>query len=384
MKLETEFVKLPLLFDVERLRKEIAQFSEDQWMAHTTGYAGNLSIPLISLDGEFNDAMHGPMKPTSALGRCEYIQQIMTTFDEVFSRSRLMRLEPGHEVPPHVDINYHWFNRVRIHIPITTAEEVLFYCGDKHVHMAAGEAWIFDSWSEHTVKNNSDKTRVHLVLDTTGSTRFWELVERGDWPFKERQEPVSEPHVVQYEPNMPTHIRTETYNAPLVQSPGELEILIRGLADDIKCCNDSDEKAKQVFVDVTKNFVRAWREVWSEHGMKPSGWSLYHGLVKQVDKASLSISPELILESGMELAQSFRSLVLSSAVNEEFAPYYLDKDEVPDTLQKTIRSYTSEQKDSGEQVARNAPCPCGSGKRYKHCHGRKWHGIDVTGGAADS
>jgi preprotein translocase subunit SecA len=23
-----------------------------------------------------------------------------------------------------------------------------------------------------------------------------------------------------------------------------------------------------------------------------------------------------------------------------------------------------------EKVPRNAPCPCGSGKKYKHCHGR--------------
>ncbi len=25
---------------------------------------------------------------------------------------------------------------------------------------------------------------------------------------------------------------------------------------------------------------------------------------------------------------------------------------------------------NGEKVGRNAPCPCGSGKKYKHCHGR--------------
>jgi hypothetical protein len=24
---------------------------------------------------------------------------------------------------------------------------------------------------------------------------------------------------------------------------------------------------------------------------------------------------------------------------------------------------------SGEKVGRNDPCPCGSGKKYKHCHG---------------
>jgi len=341
MRLETEFVKLPLMFDAERLRKEVAGFPEDQWMAHTTGYAGNSSIPLISLNGEFNDAMHGPMNPTPALARCEYIQQIMTAFGEVFSRSRLMRLEPGHEVPPHVDVNYHWFNRVRIHIPITTTEDVLFYCGDKHVHMAAGEAWIFNSWSEHMVRNNSDRTRVHLVLDTTGSTRFWELVEQGEWPFKDRQQAAAKSYVVRYEPNKPTQIRTETYNAPLVQSPGELEVLIRALVDDIQCANESDEMKKKAFVDLTTNFVRAWREVWSEHGMKPGGWPAYHSLVQQADQAAFAIAPELIIESGIDLAPSFRSLVLSSAVNEEFAPQYLDKDEVPNALQKAARSYTS-------------------------------------------
>jgi preprotein translocase subunit SecA len=25
---------------------------------------------------------------------------------------------------------------------------------------------------------------------------------------------------------------------------------------------------------------------------------------------------------------------------------------------------------AGEKVGRNDPCPCGSGKKFKHCHGR--------------
>jgi hypothetical protein len=125
----------------------------------------------------------------------------------------------------------------------------------------------------------------------------------------------------------------------LVQSPGELEVLIRALVDDIQCANESDEMEKRAFVDLTTNFVRAWREVWSEHGMKPGGWPAYHSLVQQADQAAFAIAPELIIESGIDLAPSFRSLVLSSAVNEEFAPQYLDKDEVPDALQKTARGF---------------------------------------------
>ncbi len=45
-----------------------------------------MSIPLISLNGERNDALHGSMKSTPALQLCEYIQHIMATFDEAFSR----------------------------------------------------------------------------------------------------------------------------------------------------------------------------------------------------------------------------------------------------------------------------------------------------------
>ena len=32
-------------------------------------------------------------------------------------------------------------------------------------------------------------------------------------------------------------------------------------------------------------------------------------------------------------------------------------------------SGTTERTSSGSSVSRNAPCPCGSGKKYKRCHG---------------
>jgi hypothetical protein len=392
MKLDTEFIKLPLLFDVERLKVELAQFSEEDWLPHATGYTGNSSIPLISLNGEYNDALHGPMQATSALDRCNYIRQVMTEFDEVFSRSRLMRLDPGTEVPPHVDVNYHWHNRVRIHIPITTTDDVLFYCNDKNVHMAAGECWIFDSWSEHTVKNDSDKTRVHLVLDTAGSPRFWHLAEQGVWPFMERLQPASKPKTIHYDPKKEAHIRTETYNAPLVLSPGEIENLTAILIDDASLSPESDEERLDQYKWITKSFVRAWREVWSEHGMKPSGWPLYHNLVRAVDAAISTVSPDLILSSNeVELGPAFRGLVLYSAINEEFAPQYLDKDELPDDLKLATRYFSNDNagsKNSSDSEAehieivssmksaennefgRNRPCSCGSGLRYKHCHGK--------------
>ena len=391
MKLETEFIKLPLLFDVDRLAYEVGQFAESEWMGHTTGFAGNSSIPLIALDGEFNDALHGPMKPTPALQRCPYIQQIMTDFDEVFSRSRLMRLAPGSRVPPHADVNYHWHNRVRIHIPVTTTAGVLFYCAERHVHMAAGECWIFDSWSEHRVENTSDLTRVHLVLDTAGSPRFWDLAERGGWPFSEDPRPGAAPRQVAFDPTRPVAVRTETYNAPPVQSPAELENLIRYLVDDIDRSSAEAAEALARFFGFGKRFVRSWREVWAAHAMQPDGWPLYHALVRQAQREVTAAAAGLTLKSnGVDLAPAFGGLVLFSAINEEFAPLYLGQGNLPDHLQPAARHFANRPGTGGgkpgapppqpasaapddsrtQPGGRNRPCDCGSGKRYKHCCGR--------------
>ena len=49
--------------------------------------------------------------------------------------------------------------------------------------------------------------------------------------------------------------------------------------------------------------------------------------------------------------------------------YYRDRREAPPagrTLSRTVRR-------EGAKVGRNDPCPCGSGKKYKHCHGGTLH-----------
>jgi hypothetical protein len=181
MRPPAEFLRLPFLFNVERLSYEVSTFNEADWMTHPQGLQGNKSIPLISVNGEMNDQFNGPMKITEHLESAPYIQQVIASFGEVFGRSRLMGLGAGFEIPQHRDINYHWYNRVRIHIPIVTDPTVLFYCGDTHVHMGAGESWIFDSWKPHRVQNDWDQHRVHLVVDTCGSKNFWRTVGDSEW-----------------------------------------------------------------------------------------------------------------------------------------------------------------------------------------------------------
>ena len=40
------------------------------------------------------------------------------------------------ELNLHVDFNYHWFSRVRIHIPVITHPSVIFHCGRERLQHA--------------------------------------------------------------------------------------------------------------------------------------------------------------------------------------------------------------------------------------------------------
>jgi hypothetical protein len=284
MKIATEFVRLPFRFDVERLSREVAAFDSSEWMAHPAGYEGNSSLPLISLNGEMNDAFNGPMKPTERLERAPYIKQVLASFDEVFGRSRLMQLGAKCTVPAHFDANYHWYNRVRIHIPIITNPHVIFYCGDTHVHMAAGETWIFDAWKTHRVENTSGENRVHLVVDTAGSSHFWNVVAASEWRCaRQCSKPATiEDRFIAFEEDKDVTILTEQYNSPLVMHPGELDALILDLVNDMKAFPGNPVPAMQAFEKTVQDFRYDWRRLWSLYGQSTEGWNHYGALMKTI------------------------------------------------------------------------------------------------------
>ncbi len=358
MKLKHEFYKLPLRFDVERLRKELAAFPESDWQTHPSDYKGNLAIPLVSVNGRINDDFAGPMQPTPQLKRSPYMQQVIATFRSVCSRSRLMRLEGRHDVPLHSDINYHWWSRVRIHVPIVTTPDVIFHCGDQQVHMAEGEAWIFDSWKMHRVVNPSGKTRVHLVIDTSGSPEFWELVESAQI-FSSSSAPGREATAVQvpFQASKKVKIQTERFNVPVVMSAGEVDALVEGLIQDVGSVAENDREQLERYLAILTTFRFAWRSIWSVHGPEKTGWLDYELLINKTTEKVLSIDAGLLLSNSSSAPQVMCARILASALTPGLAEGRAD---------------TGPAKPPGEapeKTGRNSPCPCGSGRKYKRCHG---------------
>jgi hypothetical protein len=266
MRLPRPFYRLPLRFDVERLRSEIAQIPSDAWVPHPNGDAGNSAAHLISVDGGRNEEVNGAMRMTAHLERSPYLKQVLAGFGVVWSRSRLLRLAPGAHVPRHADIHYHWFFRVRLHVPILTRPEVKFTCGGEHVHMAAGEAWVFDNWRLHQVENPTDQERIHLVADTSGNAAFWELVARGERPGVEVQGRG-------YDAGWDAVPLTERAVPRPVMPPAELDLLLLDMRSELVVETDTPEQRARLarYHALLLGFGRDWRQLYALRGEEPEG-----------------------------------------------------------------------------------------------------------------
>lgn len=75
------------------------------------------------------------------------------------------RLEPFSSVAPHVDKGWSLINCKRVHIPLQTSEKVLFTVGNETRSMKVGEMVEIDNSNLHSVQNNYDQYRIHIIVD---------------------------------------------------------------------------------------------------------------------------------------------------------------------------------------------------------------------------
>lgn len=260
MRLSRPFFQLPILFDVARLQAEVAALPSEAWVAHPDAVPGNSASRLISVDGVETDDVHGQMLPTRWLGTMPYLHQILAGFGVVWGRSRLMRLAPGARVPEHADINYHWHTRVRMHIPIFTQPEVRFHCDGQSVHMAAGEAWIFDNWRRHHVENGSRAARVHLVADTSGTAAFWRFAH-GEPPPREQWRTVG------WQPERRSQLLTEGNKRTPIMPAAEVQLLVDDLCGELLAVSAEAKTRAAPFKLALESFVYDWRQLCALHGI---------------------------------------------------------------------------------------------------------------------
>ena len=307
MKLQVPFIQLPLQFDAQALAAEVAALGEAAWRPHPQGYPGNSALTLVTTGGDVDsDAVTGAMLPTPYLLQCPYLMQVMASLGAVWGRSRLMRLSGHAEVTPHVDVNYYWRERVRVHVPIVTQPTVRFRCGDADIHMAAGECWIFDTWRMHHVINDAEQARIHLVADTVGGEGFWQLVGRGRAP--QIPKPGWQAQAVPPRDGQPA-LAFEAVNVPTVMSPWELREHLGFLVDEAQ-----PGPALGPIQQIAGRFTRNWQAVWARYGEDRRGWPEYRRLLDGFVQEVTPHASTVMLRNENPMMRALNGIVTLSAL----------------------------------------------------------------------
>ena len=314
MKLAREFYRLPLNFDADRLAFEVAALGEGEWRRHPQGHPGNSAIPLLSAGGDpANEDTRGPMRPTPALERCEYLRQVLAALGAPIGRTRLMRIAGHGEATAHADVNYYWSQRVRVHVPVLTYPGVRFTCGEREVFMDGGECWIFDTWRRHNVLNPDDRPRIHLVADTVGSDYFWQLVAAGAAGAVARAVP--------HQPGLAAALDTEAHNFPVVMSPWEMDSLFGSLRADAAAGADASAPAgAETFGAALEAIAQRWRALWASYADDAAGWPHYQAELERAERELAPLAGRLALPNGTDAVEAVRHWVLRAAVNPDLSP----------------------------------------------------------------
>ena len=313
MKLRMRFLQLPIQFDAERLAAEVAAIPESAWRAHPQKFPGNDALALITTDGDpDSDARAGAMGPTPHLLACPYLMQVMERLGATWGRARLMRLSGDAEVTAHVDTDYYWRDHMRVHVPIVTQPTVRFFCGTEEVNMAAGECWIFDTWSLHRVHNDATRARIHLVADTVGGEGFLDLMEKGRAPGEAKAgwSPTLSPP----REGPPPTLAYESRNVPEVMTPWELRDHLGFLLSEAA---PGDPKVAAIGQALNRLRV-GWHALWARSGDDPSARTEYAAILSEgwTRIEALGVN-SVALRNQMSLGLCLRALIFNSALGGE-------------------------------------------------------------------
>jgi len=169
-------IKLPFAFDSERLLGDLAQFAESEWIDHFVkhNYEGVWqAIPLRAKAGAshpiqqiYSDPTCNTFCDTDYLLRAPYMKELLEQFQCELLSVRLMKLTAGSRINEHIDPDLDiGSGYARLHIPITTNSQMEFLLNGEPVVMNPGECWYLRLSDPHSLNNDGDTDRVHIVID---------------------------------------------------------------------------------------------------------------------------------------------------------------------------------------------------------------------------
>ena len=165
------------LVDVVSLKNNVIQLSDKIWEEHqfrqkaAKTHQKTKTIELMWDLDSLNSLEKGRItKNFQLLDIPSFLKKIKNIYELKFGsgefvRVLIVKLEKKSKIAPHVDSGIGLIMARRTHIPIITNTNVIFIVGGEEKNMKEGEIWEIDNQSVHSVENNSDIDRIHLIID---------------------------------------------------------------------------------------------------------------------------------------------------------------------------------------------------------------------------
>jgi len=165
-------VRLPRTYSVDLLERDLQTLrgvptAPQPGPYHKGEWTG---IALYSMGGKDSVYPSAPgmdrYQETESVRRTPYIKKILDDLECPKEVVRLLFLPPGGHIKDHFDFHTNFqFGLLRLHIPILTHPDVIFTIDGQRMNWKAGELWYGDFSRVHSVLNNSQIVRVHMVID---------------------------------------------------------------------------------------------------------------------------------------------------------------------------------------------------------------------------
>lgn len=179
---------LPLVFDPQLLARDLANLTCD-WTPHfvSQNYEGLWNVIPLRCKADavhpimmiYSDPTATEFRDTPMLEGSPYFRSVLEQFHCPIRYARLMRLEPGSTIKEHDDLDLSAEEgKARLHIAITTNPDVVFELNRRRVVLEPGRTWYLRLSDPHSVRNQGQTDRVHLVIDVLVNQWMREMMDR--------------------------------------------------------------------------------------------------------------------------------------------------------------------------------------------------------------
>lgn len=164
-------------YDVTQLKEKILSLPEEEWSkfekrsATHKAHECTQSICLYSEEDEDDEVYSEKIKNEELLKLViDDIRLLNEKYLSVYksgkiSRILLARLDENSKITSHNDSGKHLNYCRRTHIPIVTNDDVEFYVNHQKYSFKENMVYEFDNTKEHSVSNNSEHKRIHMIVD---------------------------------------------------------------------------------------------------------------------------------------------------------------------------------------------------------------------------